>query len=71
VQIFIATHSEILASYFDVLRKNDNEVMFYSLYKDGGHIRADKSDRFDLLTPNTLTAEQVNLYEREVEKGLG
>ncbi|GHV78767.1 hypothetical protein AGMMS49944_05580 [Spirochaetia bacterium] len=71
VQVFIATHSEILASYFAVNRKTDNEVMFYSLFKDGEQIRYDKSDRFDLLSPNTLTAEQVNLYEREIEKGLG
>ncbi|GHV89864.1 ATP-binding protein [Spirochaetia bacterium] len=71
VQIFIATHSEILASYFAVNRKKDNEVNFFSLYKDGAQIKCNKSDRFDLLTPNTLTAEQVNLYEREIEKGLG
>jgi AAA15 family ATPase/GTPase len=71
VQIFIATHSEILASYFAVNQKNDNELMFYSLFKNGDHIRYDKSDRFDLLTPNTLTAEQVNLYERELERTFG
>jgi AAA15 family ATPase/GTPase len=71
VQIFLATHSELLASYFDVLRKKDNDVMFYSLYKDGDQIKTDKSRRFDLLTPNSLTAEQVKLFEREVERGLG
>jgi predicted ATPase len=71
VQIFLATHSELLASYFTVLRKKDNEVMFYSLYKDGEKIKADKSDRFDLLTPNNLTREQANLYELEIERGLG
>jgi predicted ATP-dependent endonuclease of OLD family len=70
VQIFLATHSEILASYFDVLRKDGDSVMFYSLYKDGEQIKYDSSDRFDLLTPNSLTAEQAKLYEREVERGL-
>jgi len=71
VQIFLATHSEILASYFDVLRKDSDNVMFYSLYKDEEKIKVDSNDRFDLLTPNTLTAEQVKLYEKEIEKGLG
>ncbi|GHS93863.1 hypothetical protein AGMMS50276_05280 [Synergistales bacterium] len=70
-QIFLATHSEILASYFDVKHKPDDSVMFYSLYKDGEQIKADESERFDLLVPNNLTAEQVELYEQEVEKGLG
>jgi predicted ATPase len=71
VQIFIATHSEILASYFDVLRNNDDNVMFYSLYKDGGQIKADKSERFDLLTPNNLKTEPVKLYEKEIARWLG
>jgi len=71
VQIFLATHSEILASYFSVNREKGDVVMFYSLYKDGEHIKADKSDRFDLLVPNNLTLEPVRLYERKLERGLG
>jgi len=71
VQIFIATHSEIFASYFAVNRQNEDQVMFTSLYKDGEEIKANTSDRFDLLEPNTLTAEPVKLYEKELEKGLG
>ncbi|MDR1539554.1 MAG: AAA family ATPase [Clostridiales bacterium] len=71
VQIFLATHSEVLASYFDALRKYGDEVMFYSLYRNGESIDVDASERFDLLTPNNLTAEQAKLYEKEVEKGLG
>jgi hypothetical protein len=45
--------------------------MFYSLYKDGEQIKADKCERFDLLTPNNLTAEQVKLYEKELERAFG
>ena len=71
VQIFLATHSEILASYFDALRKNSDSVKFYSLYKNDETIKVDSSDRFGLLTPNTLTAEQVKLYKKKIEKGLG
>jgi predicted ATPase len=71
VQIFLATHSEILSSYFPVLKKKDDSVMFYSLYKDGEQIKCDSSERFDLLIPNTLTAEQAKLYEEEVARGLG
>jgi predicted ATPase len=71
VQIFIATHSEILASYFAVNRKKNDMVMFYSLCKDGEKIKTEKSDRFDLLTPNNLIAEPVKIYERELEKRFG
>jgi len=71
VQIFLATHSEILASYFAVNRQNGDSVLFCSLYKDNGQIKVNTSDRFDLLEPNSLTAEPVKLYEKEIEKGLG
>jgi predicted ATP-dependent endonuclease of OLD family len=71
VQIFIATHSEILASYFAVNREKGDSVMFYSLYKKNKKIEVDINNRFDLLKSNNLTAEPVRLYEKELEKGLG
>jgi len=71
VQIFIATHSEILASYFAVNRHSADHVLFTSLYKEDGRIESNASDRFDLLTPNKLTEEPVKLYERKLDRGLG
>lgn len=70
VQIFVATHSEIFASYFAVNRHDDDDVMFTSLYKDGTQIKTTTSNRFDLLEPNHLTTEPVKLYEKEIEKGV-
>jgi predicted ATP-dependent endonuclease of OLD family len=71
VQIFIATHSELLADYFLVSSKNNDAVMFFSLYKDGDQIKYDCSDRFDLLNPNKLTDERVRLYEKRLDKAFG
>ncbi|MDR0295477.1 MAG: AAA family ATPase [Prevotellaceae bacterium] len=71
VQIFLATHSGILASYFAANRKRSDKVLFHSLYKDNGQVKVDSSNRFDLLEPNTLTDAEVNLYMKEVETGLG
>jgi len=72
VQIFLATHSEILASYFFINQQQNDSVMFYSLYKDeDGQIKADANKRFDLLEQNKLTEEPVKLYEKQIEKGLG
>jgi predicted ATP-dependent endonuclease of OLD family len=69
VQVFIATHSELLANYFLVNRKKSDEVMFYSLYKNGEHIKYDSNDRFDLLNPNKLTDEPVSpVLDSRVEK---
>ena len=71
VQIFIATHSELFASYFAVNRNKCDNVTFTSLYKDGEQIKANTSDRFDFLEPNNLNAEVVKLYKKELRKGLG
>jgi AAA15 family ATPase/GTPase len=71
VQIFVATHSEILSSYFAVNRRSGDEVMFTALYKDGEKVKANTSDRFDLLEPNNLKDEPVKLYKKEIVKGLG
>ena len=71
VQVFVATHSELFASYLSVNRVKGDKVMFYSLYKDDDKIKVDTSDRFDLLDPNPLTDSSTNLYKAELEKGLG
>jgi len=71
VQVFVATHSELLASYFAVNREKGDVVLFASLYKDGEQIMRDVSDRFEFLEPNYLTAEPVRLYKKEIERGLG
>ncbi|MDR2466668.1 MAG: ATP-binding protein [Prevotellaceae bacterium] len=72
VQIFIATHSEIFASYFSVNQQKCDSVMFYSLYKDErGEIKADANERFDLLEQNKLMEVPVKLYEKQIEKGFG
>jgi len=71
VQIIVATHSELFASYFAVNRNKGDNVTFTSLYKVGEQIKANTSDRFDFLEPNNLNAEVVNLYKKELRKGLG
>jgi hypothetical protein len=69
VQIFIATHSEILASYLDVSRNDGDDVMFYSLYKKGEQIKYDKNKRFEYLRPNKLSEEVVKLYKEQLKRG--
>jgi ABC-type polar amino acid transport system ATPase subunit len=56
VQVFVATHSEILAGYFQVGAQAGDSLLFHSLDLQDGQVKADSGDRFDLLTPNNLTA---------------
>jgi hypothetical protein len=65
VQIFIATHSEILTSYLDVSRTNNDNIVFYLLYKEDECIAYDKNEQFAYLRPNTLyipRLQQKNLH---------
>jgi hypothetical protein len=58
-----------LARYFNVNSGKTDCVQFYSLYtNDTGIITADVNKQFDKLIPNTLTAEPVRLYEKEIER---
>jgi predicted ATPase len=69
VQIFLATHSEILASYLDVSRTNNDNIVFYSLYKEGECIAYDKNEQFAYLRPNKLSEAVVKLYKEQLKKG--
>jgi AAA15 family ATPase/GTPase len=72
VQIFLATHNEFLANEFSVSSNDDDNLKYFSLYKEKfGSIKADTSRRFDLLKPNKLIEMSVEQYERELDKGLG
>ncbi len=71
VQIFIATHSEMLANEVSISRNHSDNIKFFSLYKDkNGKVKADSDMRFDLLQPNKLMQASVEQYEREIKRGL-
>jgi predicted ATPase len=69
VQIFIATHSEVFARYFNVNSNKTDNVQFCTLHTGkAGTIAVNVNKQFDKLIPNNLTAEPVRLYEKEIEK---
>ena len=70
-QVFVATQSELLAGYFDANRAPGDEVLFTSLYREGGAIKASSDTRFDWVSPNSLTDEPVRLYEKKLDRALG
>jgi len=56
VQIFVSTHDYMIASYFDVLRKESDHIWFHSLYHDAvsGETCYDKADKFADLKCNPI-----------------
>ena len=72
VQIFIATHDYILAKYFEVKMKTENQVMFYSLHKDEAEaIVCDKNRNFRDLADNPIIQAYNVLLDEVIGRNLG
>jgi predicted ATP-dependent endonuclease of OLD family len=70
VQIFVTTHNEIFAKYFDINKKEKDNLIFFSLYKENNTIKYDNDESFDLLQPNILIEENALQYRKEIDKEL-
>lgn len=71
VQIFITTHNYILAKYFGVKKMENDEVMYYSLYRnDDGNVNCESNESFSELKNNAIMDTFVNLYRDEVERAM-
>ena len=71
VQIFIATHSYTFVKYLDILKKNDDDVLFISLYKEDNIVKSSTSKSYSSLQNNAIEASEEKLYEAVVEDALG
>lgn len=70
VQIFISTHSYNLAKYFEVKRKEKNQVLFHSLYKTGNEVLAQTEEYFGKLSNNKIILADEKLLDEVFEKNL-
>lgn len=71
VQIFISTHDYILAKYFEVKRKEDNEVMFFSLYQSDNGVQCERNKYFKDLKKNPIVVAFDKLLDEVYDKNLG
>lgn len=70
VQIFISTHSYNLAKYFEVKRKEKNQVLFHSLYRNGNEVLAQTEEYFGKLSNNKIILADEKLLDEVFEKNL-
>ena len=72
VQIFIATHDYTILKELDLRRKQEDELVFHSLYRDdNGEIARQTTHTYLDIHPNTIAEAFTDLYDREVERSLG
>lgn len=73
VQVFIATHSYVVAKELDLRTKAGDDVMFHSLHqgKDNEGIVCSTVDNIHNINPNLIGDTFTDLYDREVRRSLG
>jgi AAA15 family ATPase/GTPase len=73
VQIFLTTHDYVVLKEFDLQLKNDNKILFHSLYRDSernGEISVTSIADYRQISPNTISATFSDIYDRDIRRSL-
>lgn len=70
VQIIVATHSYNLAKYFEVKRKENDSVLFHSLYKTENGVKVQSDKYFGELDNNSIIKADSKLLDEVIEESL-
>jgi len=71
VQIFVSTHNYIFAKYFDVIRTENDLLLFHALYKDENNVDCETKKYFAELGHNEITSAYNELLDKVYDLGLG
>lgn len=71
VQVFITSHSYVLAKYLEVLMTDNDDILFHSLFRDDGIINCESYKIYDSIVNNAVRDENIVLYEAELDKVFG
>jgi ABC-type branched-subunit amino acid transport system ATPase component len=72
VQVFLATHDYVILKEIDLLRKDNDKIVFHSLFRDkvDGEIKCNSTDDYLKIDPNAIQDTFVDLFDRDVRKDL-
>ncbi|MCH7471599.1 AAA family ATPase, partial [bacterium] len=69
VQVFLATHNYVILKELDLLKTQDDEVLYHSLYRgEDGEITAESSGELTGLQNNPILDTFMELYDKEIER---
>ena len=71
VQVFVATHDYVLAKYFEVRAKENDSVMFHSLYKTADGVKCESCKNFRDLKNNPIISPLGKLMDEVINGNLG
>jgi hypothetical protein len=72
VQVFLATHDYVILKEIDLRKKDKDQVVFHSLYRDehDGNIKCYSTDSYLQLHPNAIQDTFLDLFDRDVRRDL-
>lgn len=72
VQVFLATHDYVILKELDLRKKDDDKVVFHSLYRDQAsrEIECHTANDYLNIHPNTIADAFSDLYDREVRRSI-
>lgn len=71
VQIFVSTHDYVFSKYFEVKRKENDKVMFYSFYNSDSGVKVEHNSYFKDLKENAIVKTYDRLLEDVFNKNSG
>jgi AAA15 family ATPase/GTPase len=71
VQIFIATHNYIVLKEFDLQKKTDDHVRFFSFSRAEDDISVKSGENYLDIVPNKITEAYTDVYNNEIRRSLG
>ena len=72
VQVFLTTHNYVLLKEFDLQKQANDEVSYFSLFRDDSQaVVAKVSPNYLAIDPNLITETFNGLYDRELQRSLG
>ncbi len=72
VQILLATHDYVVLKEFDLMSREEDNVLYHALYRDeDGVIRHNSAKDFISIHPNAISDTFADMYQRDVARALG
>ncbi|MCY3692360.1 MAG: AAA family ATPase [Chloroflexota bacterium] len=72
VQVFFATHDYVTLKELDLQMKEEDDVAFHSLFRDGdGEIACRTTHHYLDIRPNAIDEKFTDLYDREIMRSFG
>ncbi len=71
-QVILATHDYVVLKWFDLLKTNEDKLLFHALFRDdAGTVRLNTTADYLQIEPNAIDDTFAELVDKDVEQSMG